>query len=137
KITAALHVAVLWLLTIAGAVLSFIFDLSLLYIILAIIICLLSTYLFVLLILKLRWRRWQHELFEQEIYIQHGILIMSRTLVTMIRVQHIETQQSPILKKFQLASVTISTAATTHEIPALSDEDASDLRDRISALARV
>ena len=137
KITAALYVAVLWLLTIAGAVLSFIFDLSLWYIILAIIICLLSTYLFVFLIPKLRWRRWRYELFEQEIYIQHGILIMSRTLVPMIRVQHVDTQQGPILKKFQLASVTISTAATTHEIPALSDEDASDLRDRISALARV
>jgi len=31
----------------------------------------------------------------------------------------------------------ISTAATTHQIPALTDEDASDLRDRISTLARV
>jgi len=137
KITAALYVTVLWLLTIAGVVLFFVFDLPLWYIILAIIICLLSTYIIVFLIPKLRWRRWRYELFEQEIYIQHGILIMSRTLVPMIRVQHVDTQQGPILKKFQLASVTISTAATTHEIPALSDKDASDLRDRISALARV
>src|SRR5690625_4133684 len=95
------------------------------------------TYLFVTSLPKLLWRRWSYEIFDQEIYIQHGILIMSRTLVPMIRVQHVDTQQGPILKRFQLASVTISTAATTHEIPALSDEDASDLRDRISALARV
>src|SRR5699024_12755787 len=102
-----------------------------------VIIHLLDTYLLVFFVPKRVWRRWRYDLFEKAIYIQHGILIMSRTLVPMIRVQHVDTQQGPILKRFQLASVTISTAATTHEIPALSDEDASDLRDRISALARV
>ncbi len=55
----------------------------------------------------------------------------------MIRVQHVETKQGPILKYFNLASVSISTAATTHEIPALSNEIASDLRDKISTLAKV
>src|SRR5699024_360874 len=71
------------------------------------------------------------------IYIQHGILVVSRILVPMIRVQHVDTKQGPILRKFNLASVTISTAATTHEIPALIEADASALRDRISTLARV
>lgn len=137
RITTAIFVGILWLVVIAGAVLTFTFNLTLWYVCIAIIICLICTYLFVFLFPWLRWRRWRYEVFEQEVYIQHGILIMSRTLVPMIRVQHVDTKQGPILKKFHLASVTISTAATTHEIPALLETDASDLRDRISALARV
>lgn len=137
KITAWIYVGFLWLVTIGLAVLTYIFEFSYWFTVVALVISGLSTYLFVFLFPKLRWKRWRYEVFDQEIYIQHGILIVSRTLVPMIRVQHVDTQQGPILKKYQLASVTISTAATTHEIPALLDEDASELRDRISALARV
>jgi len=36
-----------------------------------------------------------------------------------------------------LSAVTISTAAGNHEIPALAEEVADELRDRISILARV
>ena len=137
KIIAAIYVSILWILTISIIVLYFIFDLPYWLIIISIVISGLSTYLFVTLLPKLRWRRWRYEIFDQEIYIQRGILIMSRTLVPMIRVQHVDTKQGPILKRFKLASITISTAATTHEIPALLEHDASELRDRISTLARV
>jgi hypothetical protein len=41
------------------------------------------------------------------------------------------------MRNYDVASVSISTAATRHIIPALSEEDASELRDRISELARV
>lgn len=137
KITALLYIIFLWFLTIAGGILTFIYDIRLLYLVIATIISGMATYLFVFLLPKLRWKRWRYEVFEQEIYIQHGILIVSRTIVPMIRVQHVDTKQGPILKRFHLASVTISTAATTHEIPALLEKDASELRDRLSVLARV
>lgn len=90
-----------------------------------------------LIIPKLRWKRWRYQIYDQEIYIQHGILIVTRTVVPMIRVQHVDTQQGPILKKYGLSTLQISTAATTHEIPALLEEEAADLRDQISELARV
>src|SRR5699024_11635516 len=95
------------------------------------------TCVFVFLIPIWRWLRWRYALFEREIYIQHGILVVSRILVPMIRVQHVDTKQGPLLRNFNLASVTISTAATTHEIPALLEEEASELRDHISSLAKV
>lgn len=137
KIMAVLYISILWLVTVTGFVLSIIFELSLWYTAIGILISGTFHYFFVNLLPHIRWRRWRYEIFEKEIYIQHGILIVSRTLVPMIRVQHVDTKQGPILKKYQLASVTISTAATTHEIPALLEKDASTLRDRISALARV
>lgn len=137
KITASIYVAILWLVVIAVAILTFIYEFSYWFVITAGVISAVCTYLFVFLLPKLRWRKWRYEIFDQEIYIQHGILIVARTLVPMIRVQHVDTKQGPILKKYDLASLTISTAATTHEIPALLEVDASELRDRISALARV
>ena len=85
----------------------------------------------------IRWRRWRYEVREQEIELQHGVLFITRTLVPMVRVQHVDTQQGPLLRKYQLATVTISTAATVHEIPALPIEEAEELRVYISQLARV
>lgn len=137
RITALIYEVIFWIAIIAFAVVTYYFELPYWYVLIAVIIGIISTYVSVFVLPTVRFRRWRYEIFEQEIYIQHGILITSRTLVPMIRVQHVDTKQGPILKKYQLASVTISTAATTHEIPALLEEDASDLRDRISALARV
>ncbi|WP_017471651.1 PH domain-containing protein [Amphibacillus jilinensis] len=100
---------------------------------LTVVIILLS----IILIPPLRWRRWRYQLYDQEIYIQHGMIIVKRTLVPMVRVQHVDTKQGPILKKFNLANLEVTTAATTHEIPALSETEAEQLRDQISILARV
>ncbi len=86
---------------------------------------------------SMQWKRWRFEVHEHEIDLQHGIFIKKRTLVPMVRVQHVDTRQGPILKKFHLSTVLISTAATIHEIPALDEEQADQVRDYISRLARV
>ena len=94
-------------------------------------------YLFIVLFPKIRWLRWRYEVRESEIELQHGLFIVKRTLIPMVRVQHVDTSQGPILRKYNLAGITISTAATNHTIPALVMEEADELRSRISALARV
>src|SRR5699024_3297408 len=101
RITALIYVGVLWLLIIAGFI--------------SIGVGIIASIFFVYAIPKLRYRRWRYEIYDQEIYIQHGILIMTRTIIPMIRVQHVDTKQGPILKMYKLATVSISTAATTHE----------------------
>lgn len=83
------------------------------------------------------WRTWRYEVSEQEIDLLHGVFIKTRTLIPMVRVQHVDTEQGPLLRHFGLSTVSISTAAGTHEIPALADEVAAVLRDHISELARV
>ncbi|WP_338450786.1 PH domain-containing protein [Niallia oryzisoli] len=103
----------------------------------AIILFLLSVYFFIMLFPSLRWRRWRYEVREQEIELQHGLFVIKRTLVPMVRVQHVDTVQGPILRKYHLASVTVSTAATVHEIPALELSEAEEMRISISRLARV
>ncbi|MHA6259831.1 PH domain-containing protein [Sporosarcina sp. CAU 1771] len=98
---------------------------------------LLYAYLFIYLFPKVRWMRWRYEVRESEIELQHGLFIVKRTLIPMVRVQHVDTSQGPILRKYNLAGITVSTAATNHTIPALLIDEADELRSRISALARV
>jgi hypothetical protein len=85
---------------------------------------------------KLRYRLWRYELREQELEIQYGLLVIRRLLIPLVRVQHVDTRQGPLARWFGLSAVTVATAGSTHEIPALNDTTANLLRDRISALAR-
>jgi len=86
---------------------------------------------------KLRWRRWRYEITEDEIDLQRGVWIIERTLIPMVRVQHVDTLQGILMRRYGLATVTISTAAGSHEIPALAVETASELSQHISSLAQV
>ncbi|MEX0844184.1 MAG: PH domain-containing protein [Balneolaceae bacterium] len=89
-----------------------------------------------ILLPKLRWQRWKYDVSEKEVDMLRGIIIKRRTLVPINRVQHVDTRQGPVYRKFGLSSVTISTAATTHEIPALDDDTADELRNTISQLVQ-
>ena len=97
----------------------------------------LSTVLSIYLFPKIRWDHWRYEVREHEIEIQHGLFVVKRTLIPMVRVQHVDTIQGPILKKYDLGNISISSAATVHTIPALVMDEADALRARISELARV
>ncbi len=138
QITAHLTAIIFLIVSIAAFVAAYFFDFISYWIgIIAISITIVEWIITCFIVPKLRWRRWRYQIYDQEIYIQHGIIVVTRTVVPMIRVQHVDTEQGPILKKYGLATLQISTAATKHEIPALLEEEAADLRDQISALARV
>lgn len=94
-------------------------------------------FLGILLLPYLRWKKWRYSIDENEIDLKRGILIVQRTLIPLSRVQHVDTRQGPILRAYALATVTISTAATTHEIPALDEYTADKVRDIISKYARL
>ncbi|MEK4427298.1 PH domain-containing protein [Solibacillus sp. FSL K6-1523] len=100
-------------------------------------IVVLSIILSIIIFPNVRWKIWRYEVREQEIEIQSGLFVVKRTLIPMVRVQHVDTEQGPILKKYNLANISISSAATVHTIPMLLTEDADMLRTKISELARV
>ncbi|MFO7800048.1 MAG: PH domain-containing protein, partial [Rhodohalobacter sp.] len=85
----------------------------------------------------LSWKNWRYAVDAKEIDLKRGVLIKNRTLIPLSRVQHVDTRQGPLLRWYNLASVTISTAATTHEIPALDEVIADRVRDQISKYARL
>ncbi|WP_338752864.1 PH domain-containing protein [Bacillus sp. FJAT-52991] len=137
RISGIINTLIVWLLLIGGGVFTFMKDGPLWVIGVLVLTGVLTIYLCVYLLPKLRWNRWRYDVREQEIELQHGVVITRRTLIPMIRVQHVDTEQGPILRKYGLAGITISTAATIHEIPAVEMEEAEEMRKMISALARV
>jgi membrane protein YdbS with pleckstrin-like domain len=101
------------------------------------IIWAITSFMAIFVVPNFKHRFWRYEVHEHEIDLQYGLIVIKRVLIPMVRVQHVETNQGPLLRKYKLATVEISTAATKHEIPALDLEEADLLRDRISKLARV
>ncbi|WP_035186241.1 PH domain-containing protein [Alteribacter aurantiacus] len=90
----------------------------------------------VVLLPKWQWKRWRYRIYENEVELYYGVIVRRRVIIPMIRVQHVDTEQGPLLRKYSLSSVKISTAATTHEIPALEESKADEVRDHIARLAR-
>lgn len=85
----------------------------------------------------IRYARWRYELSDEFLDIAKGIIWRKRYVIPFIRVQNTDTRQGPVLRAFKLASVTVSTAAGSHEIPGLDSHDAEELRDRAAELARI
>ena len=137
KISALINVIISWVL--AAVVIFFLHKFNVPYWISVILIAieLIYTYLNIFLLPALRWRRWRYDVRDEEIELQEGIFIVKRTLIPMIRVQHVDTVQGPLLRKYHLASVIVNTAATAHKIPAIEESEAEELRHYISNLARV
>lgn len=86
---------------------------------------------------RLRWERWRFQVSGEEVYLQRGVWFIKRTLIPIARIQHVDTAQGILMRRYGLAAVDISTAAGTHQIPALAEDAADELRDRIAVLARV
>ncbi len=84
----------------------------------------------------LRWRRWRYEIRPEEVDLQRGIFWVSRTLVPLARIQHVDTRQGPLQRRFGLSTVVFHTAAGPNQIPELSTPVAAEVRDRIAELAK-
>jgi uncharacterized protein len=85
---------------------------------------------------RIRLARFRYEVRDDEIDLRRGIVVQTRTLVPMARVQHVDTRRTVLSQSFGLAAVVFHTAAGTNEIPALREADAAAIRDRIADLAR-
>ena len=85
----------------------------------------------------IRWNIISYEVRKHEIEIQTGLFIIKRSIIPIIRVQHVDVNSGPIIKRKNLASIDITTAASTHTIPLLTEQDSDRLRLKISELARM
>lgn len=93
--------------------------------------------IFLLAVTPLRYIRWHYELRPDFLELKYGIVWRKHIVVPFIRVQNTDTKQGPILRAFGLASVTVSTAAGSMEIPGLLTEEADSVRDRAAEFARL
>jgi uncharacterized protein len=85
----------------------------------------------------LRYRTFWYALSPDEIDCQHGILVRTRTVVPMNRVQHLRSERGPLADRFRLASLHIHTAGGEVGLHALDRGEAEAVRTRIAALAHL
>ncbi|WP_019244132.1 MULTISPECIES: PH domain-containing protein [Bacillus] len=137
RITGMITTVFVGVLAIILVVLTEVFDWSVWVTIISVISVVLIALFSIFLLPNLRYKWWRYEVRENEIEIQKGIFIVTRTLVPMVRVQHVDTQQGPIMRRNDLATVEVSTAATVHEIPALDLSEAESLRQYIAKMVQM
>lgn len=86
---------------------------------------------------RVEYATWRFGVTPTDVDLYHGVFVKKRVLVPLVRVQHVQTKQGPLLRAHGLASVTVSTAGESFEIPGLAEADAEALRDRVAELARL
>ena len=86
---------------------------------------------------ELLWRRWRYDIRADEIDIRRGAFTVTRTVVPMRRVQHVDTEQGPLQNAVgDVATIAFHTAAGRNEIPHLATAEAARVRDRILELTK-
>ena len=86
----------------------------------------------------LRYRRWRFELQADALYLERGVLTQVRTVVPFVRVQHVDTQRSPVERLLGLSSVVVYTAGSRSAdvtVPGLTPDRADELQARLRELA--
>ncbi len=87
------------------------------------------------------WRRysvWQFEVQDDGLYIERGVFTRIKTVVPFVRVQHVDSRQSPIERTTGLATMVVYTAGSRSAdvaIPGLTPERAEGLREELRRLA--
>lgn len=86
---------------------------------------------------RLLYKYWRYGIDEQYVRLKHGIFVRSDAVVPMTKIQFVEANQGPIMRKYNLYSLQIGTLGSSHDIPALPKDEAFALRDQISELAKL
>jgi membrane protein YdbS with pleckstrin-like domain len=84
-----------------------------------------------------RWKLFWYAVSDDEIDLQHGWLVQTRTVVPMNRVQHLKSEQGLLAGRFRLAVLHIHTAAGPVVVAGLDQDDAAAMRVRIGRLAHL
>jgi membrane protein YdbS with pleckstrin-like domain len=83
-----------------------------------------------------RFSRWRYALGGDLLRIVHGYLFRQDTVVPLGRVQHIDVHQGPLMRRWDLATLTVHTAGNhgaSVSLPGLRHADALALRETIRA----
>lgn len=96
-----------------------------------------GTVIGLLVVPPLRYRRFWYAISETEIDIEEGLLVITRTVVPMNRVQHLRMEHGFIADRFALANLHIHTGAGVVSMNGLARDEADRVRERVSELAHL
>ena len=81
-------------------------------------------------------KAWGYAERDNDLLVRHGLLIRRLSIVPYARMQYVDVTAGPLERAFQLATVQLHTAAAASDarVPGLPPDEASRLRDRLTAL---
>lgn len=81
-------------------------------------------------------RAWGYAERERDLLVRHGLLIRRLSIVPYARMQFVDVTAGPVERLLSLATVQLHTAAAASDarVPGLPPQEASRLRDRLTAL---
>lgn len=87
-----------------------------------------------------RYSNWGFEVRDDHLYIEHGVLKKTYSMVPYVRVQHIDTDRGPIDRVLGLSKLRVYTAGSKGadiKIPGIAKDEASQLQEKLrdSAIA--
>ena len=88
------------------------------------------------LLLNYNYRFTRYQIDQDTFSVQKGYFFRTLTVVPYTRVQHMESEQGPLLRHYGLVSLTVSTAVDTHEIPGLTPPEAQSVLEQITSLVK-
>ncbi|MFA9556851.1 PH domain-containing protein [Evansella sp. AB-rgal1] len=83
------------------------------------------------------YKNWRYDVDKEFLQLKSGALKEEHQLVPMTKIQAVATNQGPILRRYNLYSLTIDTMGSSHIIPALHKDVAVELRNQIASYAKV
>jgi membrane protein YdbS with pleckstrin-like domain len=86
---------------------------------------------------RIRHGIWWYAIGEEEVDLHEGFVVVTRTVVPMVRVQHVDLHRGPLSTRLGLAEIELHTAAGSVTIPALDAPEAERIRAQVAVLARV
>ncbi len=100
----------------------------------------LTLYVFFAFVVPARkYRHWGYDMGSDRLRIVRGYMFYHDTVVPFGRIQHIDVDQSPIDRRYDLATLTVHTAGnhnSTVALPGLLHADALAMREKIRAAIR-
>jgi len=80
---------------------------------------------------------WRYEVTEEFVQTKKGAWKVSHELIPMTKVQSVELIQGPFLRRYKLCTIQIRTMGSSHDIPAIPETEAEELRDQIAYFAKI
>lgn len=80
---------------------------------------------------------WRYQVDENFVQLKHGRWKLVHIVIPMTKIQYVGLKQGPLLRKYNLHTLSIGTMASTHEIPAIPEDTARAIRDQIADLANI
>lgn len=85
----------------------------------------------------LLYRNTRYEVDENFLQLKSGAIFEHHEIVPMTKVQSVETNQGPIMRRFGLYGLSVETMGSTHGISGLQKERAMEIRNQIAQYAKI